>query len=163
MFNIIKEHIRNYKKEAQDVYTTFVENDEGGIVLIANRKESLGSFQFSKLEVAENFFNEVIKCFDRWTCRETFDFLQNLIGFDEGEEAFLYMYTSTNGDLSEQQCWTIIEYLGLEATICDNEALGDRRLGWVTIQVNYQQDGDYFGEFLGKRGDVNFQFINYSI
>jgi hypothetical protein len=163
MFNILQEHTRNYKKENQDVYTTLAENDEGCVVLIADRKKSLGSFQFSKKEVAENFFEEVTKCFDRWRCKETLDFLQNLLMFDEGEEAFLFIYTSTNGDLSEDQCWILVEYLGLSATICDNEALGEERFGWVTIQLNYQEDGDYFGEFLGERGKVNFQYVSYNI
>ena len=53
----------------------------------------------------------------------------------------------------------IISQQGWSSCECKNEKVGEECIGTDTIQVAFEDDGEYFGEFVGK--DNEFEFIFY--
>jgi hypothetical protein len=60
-----------------------------------------------------------------------------------------------------EQIDEIIEERGWEVTTCNNERNGEYEFGTDTLQVQEEEHGDYFGEFVGDE-ENGYEFNFYT-
>jgi len=163
---IIKDENIILKKRSKFIYTLVYKSEDGMYgILIAGLNKTFFKHLLGNEERNLNIALELQRfIFDRFEILKSenkfIEFLNSLSKFKRANELLLNIITGT-ATYTEHEVYEIIDSLDFSLTFCENEKSGEDKNGWLTIQISQENEGDYFGEFVGQIGKPNFKYIHY--
>ena len=140
--------------------------DDGDVFLVVKNKKVYFSNSLkyeTKKEFAIKLFDKIFELEKLYIYKDVNSVDDLLKGFDvysnNVELFYLELYTNSK-EFSEKEVFELVNTFKFYSLVCYNEKLGEKIDGYVTIKVGIKES-EYIGEFIGKEGESNFEFIFY--